>query len=172
MKRRRFFQVSVLGSLGLGAALLVGEHTLGRSLPDTITQGQPQPLLVLSASESVTLRAVALRILDGASPSPLTDGGSAICQFVDRYLTNLPTGVQSDVRALLHLVELYPLLQLRMARFSHLRADEQDVMLSGWQDSRIGLLRQGFQALKSLVCLAHYQDARSFATIGYSGPLV
>ena len=172
MKRRRFFQVSVLGSLGLGAALLVGEHTLGRSLPDTIRQGQPQPLLVLSASESVTLRAVALRILDGASPSPLTDGGSAICQFVDRYLTNLPTGVQSDVRALLHLVELYPLLQLRMARFSHLRADEQDVMLSGWQDSRIGLLRQGFQALKSLVCLAHYQDARSFGTIGYSGPLV
>ena len=172
MKRRRFFQVSVLGSLGLGAALLVGEHTLGRSLPDTITQGQPQPLLVLSASESVTLRAVALRILDGASPSPLTDGGSAICQFVDRYLTNLPTGVQSDVRALLHLVELYPLLQLKMARFSHLRAEEQDALLSGWQDSRLGLLRQGFQALKSLVCLAHYQDARSFATIGYSGPLV
>ncbi len=172
MKRRRFFQVSVLGSLGLGAALLVGEHTLGRSLPDTITQGQPQPLLVLSASESVTLRAVTLRILDGASPSPRLDGGAAICQFVDRYLTNLPTGLQSDVRALLHLVELYPLLQLKMARFSHLRAEEQDALLSGWQDSRLGLLRQGFQALKSLVCLAHYQDARSFATIGYSGPLV
>jgi hypothetical protein len=170
MKRRRFFQVSVLGALGLGAALVVGEHTFGRGSAKSLSD--PLPLTVLSASESVTLRAVALRILDGAEPSPSLDGGAAVCQFVDRYLTHLPGGLQRDVRALLHLVELYPLLQLRMARFSHLRSDEQDALLAAWQDSRIGLLRQGFQALKSLACLAHYQDARSFAAIGYSGPLV
>ena len=127
---------------------------------------------VLSSSESQTLRAVSLRILDGAVPDPAGDGGAAICRFVDRYLLELPRSLQRDVRALLHLVELFPLLSLRMARFSHLRGDEQDAMLAGWQDSRIGLFRQGFQALKSLCCLAHYQDARSFAAIGYSGPLV
>lgn len=127
---------------------------------------------VLSSSESQTLRAVSLRILDGAVPDPAGDGGAAICRFVDRYLLELPRPLQRDVRALLHLVELFPLLSLRMARFSHLRGDEQDAMLADWQDSRIGLFRQGFQALKSLCCLAHYQDARSFAAIGYPGPLV
>lgn len=170
MNRRRFFQVSALGSVGLLTALFVGEHTYGRSLPGVLESALS--LSVLSESEAVTLRAVALRILDGADPSPSTDGGAAICQFADRYLQSLPTGLRRDLRALLHLVELYPLLTLKLARFSHLRLDEQDAMLSSWQDSRVGLFRQGFQGLKSLCCLAHYQDARSFASIHYSGPLV
>lgn len=170
MNRRRFVQVSVLGSLGLGVALIVGEHTLGRTLPDGITL--PLPLGVLSQAEATTLRAVAVRVLDGAIPRAADDGGAAVCQFVDRYLTSLPLRLRRDVAALLHLVELYPLLQLRMARFSHLRTDEQDALLSSWQNSRLGLLRQGFQGLKSLCCLAHYQDGRSFASIGYSGPLL
>ncbi len=170
MNRRRFLQVSALGSMGLAVALVVGEHTLGRTLPDGLTQSLS--LVVLSPSESTTLRAVALRVLDGATPSATLDGGAAICQFVDRYLASLPVGLRRDVRALLHLVELFPLVQLRMSRFSHLRTDEQDALLSSWQDSRLALLRQGFQGLKSLCCLAHYQDARSFASIGYSGPLL
>ena len=170
MNRRRFLQLSALGSVGLAVALVVGEHTLGRTLPDGLNQRLS--LVVLSPSESTTLRAVALRVLDGATPSATLDGGAAICQFVDRYLASLPVGLRRDVRALLHLVELFPLAQLRMSRFSHLRTDEQDALLSSWQDSRLALLRQGFQGLKSLCCLAHYQDARSFASIGYSGPLL
>ena len=89
MNRRRFFQVSALGSVGLLTALFVGEHTYGRSLPGVLESALS--LSVLSESEAVTLRAVALRILDGADPSPSTDGGAAICQFADRYLQSLPT---------------------------------------------------------------------------------
>ena len=170
MRRRRFFQVSALGAVGLGAALVVGEHTFGRAWPTALDTSLG--LAVLSSSESQTLRAVAMRILDGATPDVSSDGGAAVCQFVDRYLGNLPRPLRQDVRALLHLVELFPLLQLRMARFCRLRSDEQDAVLAGWQDSRVALLRQGFQALKSLCCLAHYQDARSFASIGYAGPLL
>lgn len=170
MKRRRFFQVSALGAIGLGTALVVGEHTLGRAWPPALDQALG--LTILSTSESQTLRAVAMRILDGVTPDVASDGGVAVCRFVDRYLANLPRPLRQDVRALLHLVELFPLLQLRMARFCRLRSDEQDAMLTSWQDSRLALLRQGFQALKSLCCLAHYQDERSFASIGYAGPLL
>lgn len=170
MNRRRFLKLSALGTLGLGAALVVGEHTLGRGMPSALDASLG--LSVLSFSESQTLRAVALRILDGASPAPSIDGGVAVCRFVDRYLRELPRSLQVDVRALLHLVELFPLMTLKMARFCHLRPDEQDAVLASWQASRVGLLRQGFQGLKSLCCLAYYQDAASFAAIGYSGPLV
>ena len=115
MNRRRFFQVSALGSVGLMTALFVGEHTYGRALSAALVT--KLSLSVLSDAEAVTLRAVALRVLDGAIPSPATDGGAAICQFADRYLQSLPTGLRRDLRALLHLVELYPLLTLKLARF-------------------------------------------------------
>lgn len=92
--------------------------------------------------------------------------------FIDRYLSGLEVGLRADVRALLELLEHYPLLTGRFARFSRLRADEQDALLRSWEASRFALLRQGLQALKSMVFLAHYQDPGSFRAIGYSGPLV
>jgi hypothetical protein len=90
--------------------------------------------------------------------------------FIDRYLLGLDVGLRADVRALIELLEHYPLLTGRFARFSRLRADEQDAVLRGWETSRFALLRQGLQALKSMVLLAHYQDPSSFRAIGYSGP--
>lgn len=92
--------------------------------------------------------------------------------FIDRYLSGLEVGLRADVRALLELLEHYPLLTGRFARFSRLRADEQDALLRSWEASRFALLRQGLQALKSMVFLAHYQDPSSFRAIGYGGPLV
>ena len=57
-------------------------------------------------------------------------------------------------------------------RFSELDAAVQDEILRGFMDSGLALRRQGFQALKSLCCLAYYQDPSTFASIRYSGPLV
>jgi hypothetical protein len=70
------------------------------------------------------------------------------------------------------LLELYPTVTGRFSRFSRLPAAAQDEVLASWQGSRTALLRQALQALKALCFLAHYQDERSFAGIGYSGPLV
>ncbi|HMU38894.1 MAG TPA: twin-arginine translocation signal domain-containing protein [Pseudomonadota bacterium] len=170
LHRRRFLKFSGLATVGLGLSVVIGEHTFGRGSSPLVSSALP--LSVFSASEAHTLRAVALRILCGADPSPTLDGGASVCTFVDGYVAGLAAPLRTNVRGLLHLVELYPLLSLKMARFGHLRPDEQDAMLAAWQDHSIGLLRQGFFALKSLCVLAQYQDPRSFASIGYDGPKV
>ena len=118
------------------------------------------------------MRAAALRVLDGAEPDPQADGAARQCLFIDRYLSQLDPGLSGDVKALLSLLELYPVLTGSFTRFSRLSAAAQDAVLASWERSRTALLRQGLQALKAMCLLAHYQDERSFASIGYSGPVV
>lgn len=149
----------------------------------------------LTPKQLLVLHCAALRLLDGADAAPeasaaagsvslegaaaegaaadaLADLAGSRLVFIDRYLSRLDVGLRADVRALLELLEHYPLVTGRFARFSRLAADEQDAVLRAWQESRITLLRQGLAALKSMVFLAHYGDERSFGALGYTGPLV
>ena len=172
LRRRRFLGFSV----GVAVAAL-GWGWLGRGPrldPARLTAGHPVGLLpgaFFSPRQHAVLQAVALRILDGAEPPPSQDGAVAQCQFIDRYVAALAKPLRDDLQALLALVEYAPLFGFA-ARFTRLPDTEQDAVLRHLETSRFPLLRQAFAALKSLCCLAHYQDERSFAAIGYSGPLV
>jgi len=42
--------------------------------------------------------------------------------------------------------------------------------LRNWQESRVDLLKSGYQALHDLVFGAWYADPASWAAIGYAGP--
>lgn len=161
-------------SLSLGSALALSSvYGIARFVTSDprLPLHLAQRLGCLSAKQARTLQAAALRILAGADPDPAHDGASAQLLFMDGYLQKLAKPLQDDVRALLAVLEYQPLLH-QGGRFSHLTAAQQDEVLRSWESSRIDLLRQGLFALKSLCCLAHYQDERSFAAIGYSGPLV
>jgi hypothetical protein len=57
-------------------------------------------------------------------------------------------------------------------RFTQLAASEQDRVLELLEQSPIGLLRGGFQALKALSLLAYYRQDAAFAALGYGGPTV
>lgn len=193
MKRRRFLKLSLLSSLTLGGVYGLSRHLISHSSAPQgrlggTTSSSSQSLAVgavsgrwpaaatwglqtLSPRQGEILQAAALRILDGAEPSVADDGAVVQCQFIDGYLGTLDPPMQDDVRALLELLQHYPLLGYG-ARFTQLSATGQDAVLRSWQSSRWDLLRQAFHGLKSLCCLAHYQDARSFAAIGYDGPLV
>mgnify|MGYP000393783433 CR=1 FL=1 len=172
LRRRRFLGFSVGVAL---AALGWGWLRRGPRLdPARLTANRPAGLLpgvFFSPRQQAVLQAVALRILDGAEPPPSQDGAVAQCQFIDRYVAALAKPLRDDLQALLALVEYAPLFGFA-ARFTRLPDAEQDAVLRHLETSRFPLLRQAFAALKSLCCLAHYQDERSFAAIGYSGPLV
>jgi hypothetical protein len=177
MKRRLFLKLSLGGGLALLAGttlhrLLFDYEAPRRQLPAAGGANNDGVASCLSAREVVILRAAALRILAGAEPDPRADGAAAQCAFIDRYLAGLDEALRSDVKALLSLLEMYPLLTGRFARFSRLSDAAQDAVLAGWERSRSALLRQGMQAVKAMCMLAHYQDERSFTSIGYSGPLV
>lgn len=188
MTRRGFFKLSLFSALALGGALVCGRSlgVLGgnTTYPQRLLEGAPADTSRalakvvlpsaggarnLSPKQLVVLQAAALRILDGAEPAPAQDGAAAQLAFIDDYLGSLGAPLRRDFGALLELLEYYP-LALHGARFTRLDAATQDRVLAGWQRSRWALLRQGFQGLKAMCCLAHYQDERSFRAIGYSGP--
>ncbi len=182
MTRRRFLKVSALGGLALFSGLLVGPHLpWGRyGLPS----GFGGPLRTLSTKEYLILNAAARRILDGVSPAvyqsqsqPGGAGGTQgqgpdVALWIDGYLGHLDEALVNDVRGLLQVLEHSPLLLYEVSPFTALSPEAQDRVLLDWQGSRFAVRRQGLQALKSLCCLAYYQDPRSFAAIGYSGPML
>lgn len=173
MTRRRLLKISLFSGLLLGGAGLLGRWVAGGyHVPAAIAQR----LRVLSPKEYLILFAVAQRVLDGANPAVADrpggheEGRLDVALWVDGYLVRLPEGMREDVRALLQLLEHAALSH--NGRFSRLPAQTQDEILRGWEKSALALRRQGLQALKSLCCLAYYQDERSFAAIRYSGPMV
>lgn len=170
MTRRRLLKLSLLSGLVLSGGLLTLRHLTGGAGEYDVSDHVRRRLRCLSAKEFTVLAAVARRILSGVEP-PLDatgDGGAGVALWVDGYLSRLHSALQSDVRALLQLLEHSPLLSGRPGRFSQLPAADQEQVLRDWQGSGLALRRQGLQALKSMCCLAYYQDPRSFAAIGYS----
>ncbi|MFO0574041.1 MAG: hypothetical protein U1A78_08590 [Polyangia bacterium] len=145
-------------------------HTAALRIVDGATDGFPEGAERSAAAVAERSGALEQARREDALAATATAGRRLV--FIDRYLMGLEVGLRADVRALLELLEHYPLVTGRFARFSRLRADEQDAVLRSWEASRFTLLRQGLQALKSMVLLAHYQDPSSFRAIGYSGPLV
>jgi hypothetical protein len=171
MTRRRLLKISLFSGLLLSGAGLLGRWVAGGyDVPATVMAR----LRALSPKEYLVLFAVARRVLDGASPAvadrPGEPGRLDVALWVDGYLVRLPEGMRQDVRALLQLLEHAAISH--SGRFSSLPAQAQDEILHGWEKSALALRRQGFQALKSICCLAFYQDERSFGGIGYSGPMV
>jgi hypothetical protein len=190
MQRRRFLKLSLFSSLGLGlglfgigATLALTDRLGGRqALPPQLPAALIAELRLFSPAQATTFIAAGLRILDGtlvevAPPGrPLLAlaavGLDAHCRFADHYVSQLDPPLQRDVGQLLALLEYWPILGGYRHRFSRLPAAEQDRVLAAWESSRWALLRQALAGLKALCMLAHYQDPRSFAAIGYSGPLL
>lgn len=178
MRRRRFLKLSLFSAASLATVGAVGAigglwgggdvGAGGQALPAELTSG----LRCLSASEAAVLQAAMLRILDGAEPPPGADGAVRQCLFADGYLGGLDRALRGDFKSLLSLLQLWPLVAGYGGRFTRLGPGGQDAVLAAWQGSRWALLRQGLQGLRALCTLSHYQDERSFAGIGYSGPLV
>jgi hypothetical protein len=168
ISRRRFLRTSLLGGALLGVAAVVGRNVSGYRLDPEIAAR----LRALTPKEYLVLMAAARRILapDGADAPPVDD---RVGLFVDGYLAGLDADLRGDVRALLSLVEhgSGP-FRLRVSRFTHMRAAEQDAALADWQASRLAVRRRGFQALRTLAFLGYYRDDRTWALLGYAGPLL
>lgn len=122
-------------------------------------------LKVLSPWQFVVLEAVGSRVLDPEH--------AEVGLFADDYIQKLPASDRDDLMGLLAYVEhVAPLRQGSSQRFTNLSAAEQDRVLTALEQSDIGLLRGGFQALKALSLMACYRRDESFAKLGYGGPVV
>ena len=79
-------------------------------------------------------------------------------------------------RDFLHMVgfveHVAPILVGHASRFTELREADQDRVLGALEASSLDSIRAGFQAIKSMVMMGYYRDARTFSLIGYRGPFV
>lgn len=165
ISRRSFLRTTLVGGAALTGAAIIGRHLSGYSL-DGATASR---LRALTPKEYLVLSAVARRVLAADGPGAPTADETEAVLFADAYLARLDEGLRSDVRALLHLVEHSASFT---ARFTHLSASAQDEVLAAWQQSRLAVRRQGFQALRTLCFFGYYRDERTWPLLGYSGPML
>jgi hypothetical protein len=169
ISRRRFLRRTLLGGVALAFGGVVLRHVTGYRLePDAAAR-----LRVLSPKELLVLAAVCRRILAPDEAGAPSSDELGVPYTLDAYLVGLDRELVSDLRALLHVVEHSPVMwTLRPSRFTRLDGAAQDAVLDDWATSRLEFRRQGFMALKSLAMLGYYGDARTFAVLGYTGPLL
>lgn len=169
ISRRKLLRAGLAGGALLGLGGLLAWHTLGYEVPWAVKRR----LRTLSPKEYLIVAAAAARILrseDPAYPSP-EDVEAAF--FVDELAAALDPAALDDLKKLLHVLEhALPISTGRPDRFTRLDGEAQDAVLRAMSESSIGLMRGGFDALKSLCAMAYFRDARTWDAIGYDGPLV
>ncbi len=149
-----------------GLVALVRTH--GYALPAGVTP------VVLRAGEYEILGAIAARICApderGVSDAPSIEEVGVVA-FADRYIAGMHPAMRRDLlRFLVYIEQLAPLRLGFVSRFTRLSPGEQDRVLGSIEASDEGLLRGGFDGLKSLVFMGYYRDARTWPIAGYGGP--
>lgn len=166
MQRRSFLKKSLAGAVVLavagaaGLALWPGDRSV-RPL---------RPLVSLPERAFPVLVAVAARVLKGTTASPVE-----IAHRVDDALRFSAPEARGDLGDVLGLLEngLTGLLLRGQARpFTLLDENAQDAALLAWRDSRVGLLRGAYHALRKLCLAAHYATPSSWSEVGYGGPAI
>lgn len=161
----------------MGGALLAGATTIAivRTRGYDMPQERAARLVVLSPWQFIVLSAIARRIAapdvtDGSVPT--IDDVDAV-GFIDAYLTKLPEALRRDFLRLVAFVEhVAPLAKKMSSRFSRLGPADQDAVLAWLESNDEGLLRGGFDGLKSCVFMGYYRDPRTWKILGYAGPFV
>jgi hypothetical protein len=158
--RRRFVGWLLAGIVAGGGALAL-IRTRGYDLAEAISGG----LVVLAPWQYLVLNAFGRRVL---APE-----AADVASFADGYLIDLAAADRRDLLAFVaYLEHAAPLAVGRLGRFSELDSEQQDEVLASIEQSAIGLLRGGFQALKALAMMAYYRKPESWAALGYGGPVV
>jgi hypothetical protein len=156
--------------LGSGAALAA----LSRLpvVPATARAAPPGARFFDEAQTQILTHVVERMVASGEPDAPRVRDSGAIAS-IDALCASLAPDLTGPLPALLRLVEWGPpLFELRFSRFTRLAPDEQDASLRGWMQSRIGLRRTAFLALRNLAMLGWYAQEESWPGVGYAGPLL
>lgn len=88
------------------------------------------------------------------------------------FLTQLDAPTRDDLVLLMRVVEWWPALTGRFARFSKLDLETRGRILDAWPDHWLGPLRMAATAIKLVFAPVYFADDATWAPIGYDGPWV
>lgn len=167
--RRRFLRVGLVGATVLAVGGVLKWQTSGYD----VSEDTARHLRALSPKEYLIVAALAARILRADSPDMPSAADVDVALFIDGMVARLDAANRTDLLRLLNVLEhALPLSSGRRGRFTHLDGAGQDAVLTAMMTSPVGLVRGAFGALKSLCVMGYFRDARTWAGIGYDGPLV
>jgi hypothetical protein len=110
---------------------------------------------------------------EGHAPAAPSPDDVDVAGYIDGAAARMHPAVRRDFgKFLVYLEQVAPLACGYLSRFTRLEPDDQDRVLASLEASSHGLLRGCFQALKSLVFMGYYRHPRTWAVIGYDGPLL
>jgi hypothetical protein len=161
---------------GVGAALVLGGSAIALVRTGGYSVAADRKLLALSPWQFVVVQHAARRIAASDRPDDTsipTADDLDVAGFVDAWSARLPDKVRRDLgRFLAYLEHLAPVGTGHVSRFTSLSPGAQEHVLSSVESSSSGLLRAGFDGLKSLVFMGYYRDPRTWKILGYDGPLI
>jgi hypothetical protein len=163
MERRTFIKTGLLG----GALLALGGTTLAL-IPSGHLAAPTRGLRVLDDRGFQVLVGVARVVVVDPDADAV-----AIAHGVDDLASCMPVEVQKDIVKLLALFESALggfVLDGRALPFTRQSPHGQRRVLERWRDSRIALRRGGYQGLKKLCYVAHYEQPWSWAAVGFPSP--
>jgi hypothetical protein len=168
--RRRFLKAGVVGGILVATGSVVA---FVRTRGYEIGAERASKLEALAPWQLVVVEHVARRIAapdrDGAPTPDEVD----VAGYIDTYVARMDKSLRRDLLRLLgYLEHLAPIASGYSSRFTRLAAADQDKVLAALESSSQDLLRGGFDGIKSLVFMGYYRDARTWAILGYDGPLV
>ncbi len=173
VSRRTILRATLsIGAVTVATAVLGFVRTRGYSLP---AKDQAR-LKALSVWQFVVVQHLARRIAapdrpDDASIPSVDDAD--VAGFVDAYVSAMPRPLKRDLlRCFAYVEHVAPLRSGFAARFTRLAPFEQDAVLLAMESSDQDLLRGAFDALRALVFMGYYRDARTWPILGYEGPQV
>ncbi len=169
VSRRRILEAGLAAAFAIGGVAAFALRTGGYAPPG-------RTLASLSGWQFDVVKHAARRIVAPDRPDdrtiPTADEVD-VAAFVDAWLSHVTRRVRRDLGRFLAYVEhVAPLASGYASRFTRLGPAEQDRVLASIESSSSSLLRAGFDGLKSLVFMGYYRDARTWAIVGYDGPLV
>ena len=124
-----------------------------------------------SEFERELLTAVVERMVATGAPDAPAVRETRTIEVIDRVCAGLDPGVSGVLPNLLRLVEWGPVLfDFTFTRFSKMSDIEKDASLRAWMNSRLGLRRRAFYALRNLSYLGYYSQDATWPLIGYQGP--
>jgi len=169
--RRTFLKVGVAG-----AALLFAGRWLPPARAGLASAGQALAFANLSPADAVALERIIPVMLHGALPQDEAQRQAAIGEIlhgIDVTIGYQPPAVRREIR------DLFGLLTKSVTRVvvagvwkSWDRASNEEIQkfLTGWRNSRFGLLRSAYVGLHDLTVGSWYANPRSWARLGYGGP--
>lgn len=122
--------------------------------------------------ETEVLSQIAERMVDtGGEAPPVRETGTVAS--IDLLCRGLDPALSGQLPMALRLFEYGPILfDFSFSRFTRMSDAEKDASLRAWADSRLGVRRMGFMALRNLCLLGYYSQPATWKAIGYKGPLL